>query len=162
MTSNLILREIQPTDNPHLAKVIRDTFIEHNAPQVGTVFSDPTTDDLYQLFREKGSILWVATIDDEVLGCCGVYPTSGLEEGTVELVKYYLASKSRGLGVGKALLEKTLASAKDLGYNRMYLESLPHYAKAVSIYENHGFTALSSPMGESGHTSCNVWMIKDL
>jgi putative acetyltransferase len=162
LMSNLTLREIIPSDNPSLAKVIRDTFIEHDAPQRGTVFSDPTTDDLYTLFRQEGSILWVAEYDNEIVGCCGVYPTPGLDDGTVELVKFYLASKTRGLGVGRSLLTQSIESAKHLGYNRMYLESLPHYAKAVSIYEKIGFTPLSSPMGESGHTSCNIWMVKDL
>jgi putative acetyltransferase len=48
MENTITIRTILPTDNPILAKIIRDVFIEHDAPQHGTVYSDPTTDDLYQ------------------------------------------------------------------------------------------------------------------
>ncbi len=162
MSPNVVIRPINPEDNTELAKVIRQVFIEHGAPQHGTVFSDPTTDDLYNLFREERSVLWVALIDDQIMGCCGVYPTPGLGDDTVELVKFYLDADARGHGIGKKLLEYSMRSAVELGFKRMYIESLPHYAKAVSIYEQLGFTHLDHPMGESGHTTCNIWMIRDL
>ena len=68
-----MIRPIEEKDNLPLAKMIRRVFDEHDAPQKGTVYSDPTTDDLYALFRIPKSILWVAEIDNEVIGCCGVY-----------------------------------------------------------------------------------------
>jgi putative acetyltransferase len=158
----MILRKIKIEDNPHLAAMIRAVFIEHNAPQQGTVYSDPTTDDLYQLFRSKNSILWVAEIENQIMGCCGLYPTEGLPKDTTELVKFYLPANARGKGLGKALLEKTIQSARELGYQKIYLESIPHYSKAVNIYVKQGFKKLTQPLGNSGHTTCDIWMIKEL
>jgi putative acetyltransferase len=156
------IRSATQDDNPCLASIIRKAFEEHGAPQHGTVYSDPTTDNLFELFREARSVLWVAEQNNEILGCCGVYPTPGLEADTAELVKFYILAKARGKGIGKALMLRSIESAKQFGYKRLYLESLPHYAKAVSMYERSGFKLLSAPLGNSGHVSCNIWMIKEL
>lgn len=157
-----MLRYIQQKDNSILAKIIRGVFIEHNAPTEGTVFEDPTTDSLFELFQVKKAVLWVAEWNGEVVGCCGIYPTDNLPEGCVELVKFYLAKAARGKGIGRLLLEKSIAFAKDFGYTEMYIESLPDYAKAVRIYEKLGFVHLEKPLGNSGHSGCNIWMLKTL
>jgi len=44
----------------------------------------------------------------------------------------------------------------------MYLESMPELVNAIAMYEKNGFTHISQPMGNSGHTGCEVWMMKDL
>lgn len=156
------IRQIKKEDNLSLATMIREVFHEHDAPQQGTVYSDPTTDNLYDLFQTEKSMLWVAEIDNEVVGCCGIYPTIGLQKNCVELVKFYLSAKSRGKGIGKTLMEKSIESAREFGYSELYLESLPIYSKAVSIYEKQGFVKLDKPLGDSGHTTCDIWMLKQL
>jgi putative acetyltransferase len=162
MENTITIRTILPTDNPILAKIIRDVFIEHDAPQHGTVYSDPTTDDLYQYFQTPKSQLWVAELNGEIAGCCGIYPTEGLAETCTELVKFYIHQSTRSKGIGKALMEKCVASALELKYEEMYLESLPHFAKAVHIYQKQGFEILNKPLGNSGHTTCDIWMVKPL
>jgi putative acetyltransferase len=142
--------------------MIRQVFKEHDAPQSGTVFSDPTTDDLFGLFRKTRSVLWVAELDGLPVGCCGIYPTEGLENKCAELVKYYLAESERGRGTGRQLMEKCIDSARDMAYQKLYLESMPHFSKAVRIYEKLGFRKLSGPLGNSGHTTCNIWMLLEL
>ena len=77
---NIIIREVEKTDNLILSQIIRNVFEEHGAPKQGTVYSDPTTDNLYELFRAKKSVLWVAVTDGKITGCCGIYPTNGLPE----------------------------------------------------------------------------------
>ncbi len=162
MHSAVIFREVIKEDSVLLARMIRQVFKEHDAPEIGTVFSDPTTDDLYGLFRLNRSVLWVAELDGIPLGCCGIYPTEGLENNCVELVKYYLAESERGRGTGRRLMEICIASARELGYRKLYIESMPQFSKAVRIYEKLGFRKLSSPLGNSGHTTCNIWMLLDL
>ena len=154
------IRKVRKNDNEDLAKVIRNVFIEFNAAQKGTVYSDPTTDNLYELFCMEKSVLWVAEIDTEIVGCCGIYPTVGLPSQCAELVKFYLCQKARGLGIGKVLMEQSIASAIALGYTELYIESLPDFSHAVNIYTKQGFVHLEKPLGASGHTSCNIWMHK--
>lgn len=158
----LKIRQVEDNDNLALALMIRKVFEEHNAPKTGTVYSDPTTDNLFALFQNSGSMLWVAELDGEIVGCCGIYPSEGLDKNCAELVKYYLAKEVRGKGIGKALMQQSEESARKLGYTQLYLESLPHFAKAVGIYEKQGFAKLDHPLGTSIHTSCNIWMLKEL
>lgn len=154
-------RLIEQKDNSFLAKFIREVFIEHNAHhREGTIFYDQTTDNLHLLFQTNKSVCWIALVNNEIVGCCGIYPTTGLRKGYAELVKFYVGSTSRGKGIGKGLLDKCISSAIELGYHRLYLESLPEFDKAVGIYEHYGFHHLDGPLGNSGHFGCNIWMEK--
>jgi putative acetyltransferase len=154
-------RKILKEDNPVLAKMIRSLFEIYDAPRSGTVYSDPTTDNLNSLFQKEGSTLNVAVSDGLAIGCCGVFPTEGLPEGYVELVKFYLDSEYHGIGIGKKLFDLTVEDAVMLGYDNIYLESLPHFSNALRIYENYGFRKIENPMGNSCHSSCNIWMVKE-
>jgi len=156
------IRPIEPGDNVELAKVIRAALTEFGANKPGTVYFDPTTDALYELFRTPGSYYFVATIDHKVVGGCGIFPTDNLPEGTCELVKLYVAKEARGTGLGKQLMEKSMSWAKSHGYTQVYLESMPELTKAVSIYEKVGFKSLDGPWGNSGHCGCDIWMLKEL
>lgn len=156
------IRPIEPGDNEALAKVIRAALAEFGANKPGTVYFDPTTDELFELFRTPGSFYYVATIDEIIVGGCGIFPTENLPQGTCELVKLYLAKEARGTGLGKQLMEISLSWAKDNGYTQVYLESMPELAKAVSIYEKVGFKSLDHPLGNSGHCGCDIWMLKEL
>ncbi|WP_299711298.1 GNAT family N-acetyltransferase [uncultured Tenacibaculum sp.] len=157
-----IYRKVKPEDNSYLATIIRNTIEEFDAPRTGTVYSDESTDHLYELFETPNSILWVAEVEGEPVGCCGIFPTEGLDEGYCELVKFYISSTVRGKGIGKNLMLKSIDSAKEMGYENVYLESLPHFSKAIAMYEESGFKTLDTQLGNSGHSSCNVWMVKNV
>lgn len=158
----IIFRPIEQKDNKAIAEVIRDVFREFKIHTPGTVFFDPTTDNLYGLFRKQGSEYWIAEEDGVIIGGCGVFPTEGLPEGCAELVKFYLSPSHRGKGTGRLLMEKTFESASLLGYRMLYLESLSELSRAISLYEKAGFKFVTGPMGKSGHFGCKIWMIKDL
>ena len=158
----MIIRKINKSDNKYLSDLIRAVFEEHDAPKEGTVYSDSTTDNLYEFFKNPKSILWVVEENNEILGCCGIYPTAGLPDDCAELVKFYLMPKARGRRIGAKLLEQSIQSAIELGYTEIYVESLSHFEKAVNLYHKFGFEKLNKPMGETVHTSCNIWMIKKL
>ena len=52
--------------------------------------------------------------------------------------------------------------AKELGYRKMYLESMPELNQAVILYEKLGFEHQCNALGNSGHFGCNIWMVKVL
>ena len=153
------IRRVRPGDNKDLATIIRGVFEEHDAPREGTVYSDETTDYLYEYFQVPNAALFVGEVDGEVVGCGGVYPTKGLPEGCLEFVKFYIRSAARGIGLGKAILTASLKFATDEGFSQVYIESIPHYRKAIAMYEKVGFRSLTSPLGESGHPTCDIWML---
>lgn len=156
------IRPIESGDNEALAKVIRTALAEFGANKPGTVYFDPTTDALYELFQTPGSFYFVATQDEKVIGGCGIFPTENLPNGTCELVKLYVAKEARGTGLGKQLMEQSMSWAKENGYTYVYLESMPELKKAVCIYEKVGFLPLDHPLGNSGHDGCDIWMLKAL
>jgi putative acetyltransferase len=159
----MIIRKLEEADNSAVAKMIRQVFVEHDAPREGTVYSDPTTDNLYELFKTQRSYLWVAENEQhEIVGCAGVYPTAGLSPNCAELVKVYVSKEVRGTGLGKELMQRSIDSAVELGYTELYLESLSAFSKAVSIYEKLGFIKLDQPLIDSDHKTCNIWMLKHI
>jgi putative acetyltransferase len=162
MNSNIQIRPIEQKDNIDIAKVIRGALEEFGANKPGTVYFDPTTDALFELFNTPGSYYYIATIDNKVVGGAGIFPTENLPKGTCELVKLYLHKDARGTGLGKQLLNTAMQWAKENGYTQVYLESMPELSKAVTIYENVGFQRINQPLGNSGHCGCDIWMVKNL
>jgi putative acetyltransferase len=159
---NIVISPIQPQHNTALAGIIRSALAEFGANKPGTVYFDPTTDALYELFQTPGSFYLVATENNQLLGGAGIFPSAGLPDGVAELVKMYLHQQARGRGLGRLLIERCLEAAKKMGYKKIYLETMPELGKAVAVYEKFGFSYLSGPMGNTGHFACDVWMIKEL
>ncbi len=158
----ITIRSIEPSDNQHLAVIIRNTLAEFGANHPGTVFYDATTDTLSEVFKKERSAYFVAEIDGKIVGGGGIYPTDGLPEATCELVKMYLLHEARGIGLGKQLLEKCFATARNYGFRQIYLETMPELKLALKLYEKSGFSYLCSPMGSSGHFGCDLHMSRSL
>ena len=108
------LRSIQESDNPFLATIIRNTLAEFGANHPGTVYFDPATDHLWELFQRNRSFYFVAEMDGEIVGGGGIFPTEGLPEEFCELVKMYLLPQARGIGLGKKIIELCLEKAREL------------------------------------------------
>jgi putative acetyltransferase len=159
---SIIYRTIEERDNKGIAELIRTVFREFKIDKPGTVYYDPSTDDLFHLFSIPGSEYWIVEDNGIIVGGCGVYPTPALPGGYAELVKLYLHSSQRGKGIGWQLMQKTFGSAKRFGYTHLYLESMPELSKAISLYDGAGFKNIPGPLGNSGHFGCIIWMVKEL
>ncbi len=159
---NISIRPIRSGDNAAIADIIRKILAEFGADKPGTVYFDPTTDDLFQLFSIPGSAYFVAESEGKIVGGSGVFPTPGLPDGCCELVKLYLLAEMRGQGLGLLLMERCFQKALDLGFNRIYLETMPELRTAIGLYEKAGFSYLPGPLGRSGHFGCDLWMIRIL
>lgn len=160
--SGFNIRPIEFRDNAAIAAIIRNSLAEFGANRPGTVYYDDSTDHLYELFQTKRSAYLIAEKNEIVQGGAGIFPTEGLPEDTCELVKMYLIPEARGFGLGTALMEECLQLAKQNGFKKIYLETMPELRKAISNYQKFGFTALDKPLGNSGHHGCAVWMIREV
>ena len=159
---NISIRPLRAGDNISIAAIIRKILAEFGANKPGTVYFDPTTDNLFQLFETPDSAYFIAEAEGDIVGGSGVFPTPGLPDGCCELVKLYLVSEMRGQGLGLMLMEKCFQKASDFGYRSMYLETMPELRSAIGLYEKAGFSYLPGPLGRSGHFGCDLWMIKTL
>ena len=159
---DVIIRKIEPTDNIAVAKVIRQVLIEHNVPKVGTAYADVSLDCMYETYNQKNSIYFVVEKEGKIIGGAGIAPLESGAVDTCELQKMYFLEEARGLGIGAKVMELCLESARNFGFANCYLETMPYMLAAQKLYKKYGFEYLEEPMGNTGHSSCPVWMLKKL
>lgn len=160
--NNIIIREVQKTDNAQLERIIKACFPEYDIPLTGTAYEDLETTQMFESYQKDKEIYFVIEVDSEVLGGAGIKPLKQGDGTVCELQKMYFSPKIRGKGYGKLLFKKCLKAAKDFGFNKCYIETASQLEAAIHIYESFGFKHLSEPLGNTGHYSCGIWMIKDL
>ena len=160
--SSFLIREIQPDDNPIIESVIKAIFHEFGLPLHGTAYEDDETPRMYESFQSENEIYYVAVEKGVVVGGAGITSLKGADPSICELQKMYFTPSARGKGYGKKIFNSCLEAARKMGYSRCYLESASQLKVAISLYEKNGFERLDAPMGNTGHYSCGVWMIKTL
>ena len=159
---NYTIRKIESKDNLKIASVIRNIFEELDAPKVGTAYADPHLDTLFEVYQAKNEIYFIVEEDGIILGGCGIGNLMDAEFKICELQKMYLAKEARGIGIAKELMQKCLEFAKQVGYDKCYIETLPFMKDAQKLYVKSGFAYIDAPLGSTGHNACDVFMIKDL
>jgi len=156
------IREIQVGDNSQVAQVIRSVLEELNVPKIGTAYADPQLDAMYETYQHPRSTYFVVEKDGKIMGCAGIAPLENGAPDVCELQKMYFLPETRGLGMGSQMMTTCLAQAQSFGFKQCYLETMPYMEAAQKLYKKSGFEYLEAPMGCTGHTSCPVWMIKEL
>lgn len=159
---NVVIREINKEDNSQVAAVIRAVLIDLGVPKVGTAYADTALDSMYEHYDKPRATYFVVTENDKILGCAGVAQLDNYKGNICELQKMYFLEAARGKGIGREMIEVCLNRAKDFGYEGCYLETMPYMEAAQKLYKKMGFVYIDSPMGDTGHYSCPVWMLKTL
>ncbi|HMK07313.1 MAG TPA: GNAT family N-acetyltransferase, partial [Flavobacterium sp.] len=134
----IIIREITREDNAEIAKVIRDVLIEHNVPKVGTAYADPQLDFMFEAYDIPNAVYFVVENNFRIIGGAGISQLVNESEGVCELQKMYFLSEARGLGLGSQMMEKCLHKAKEFGYSKCYLETMPYMEDAQKLYLKSG------------------------
>jgi len=158
----MIIRKIQQSDNEKVAKVIRAVLIEHNVPKVGTAYADASLDCMFETYTTPRSAYFVVEKDGKIIGGAGISQLENESDEVCELQKMYFLAETRGLGVGALMMQKCLDQAKVFNYKKCYLETMPYMKAAQKLYLKSEFNYIDAPMGNTGHNSCPVWMIRDL
>lgn len=158
----MIIRPIEKKDNAKIAETIRTVLIELEVPKVGTAYADPHLDYLFETYQKQKSAYFVVEKNHKIIGGAGVSQLENGDSSICELQKMYFMPEARGLGLGLQMMEKCLQSARDFGFKQCYLETMPNMNNAQKLYLKVGFEYLCAPLGNTGHNSCPVWMIKNL
>jgi putative acetyltransferase len=84
----------------------------------------------------EGRLLLVEC-EGQLAGCVALH---ALEPGICEMKRLYLRPRFRGKGLGRALAERIMAEARQIGFRRMRLDTVePVMKDAVGMYRRLGF-----------------------
>ncbi len=162
INSSYIIREIEARDNKQIKNIIQSVILEMGAPKIGTAYEDISLEDMFTAYQKDNAIYFVVEHDGKVLGGGGIAQLDDVKKNTCELQKMYFMPQIRGKGLGAKMIEKCILKAKEFGYNQCYLETMPYMTAARKLYAKNGFSQIDSPMGNTCHYSCDVWMIRTL
>jgi len=136
MTGQLELREVTSADVPeviaHVAEVLAEFGLSFG---IGTDTDDQLR-HLPQSYVDGGGVFWIARAGGVIVGTCGVFPVGG---SMYELRKMYLRPRSRGLGLGKRLLDLAVEWTRARGGTQLVLDTIEGMTAAIAFYESHGF-----------------------
>lgn len=156
------IREITLSDNKQVAKLIRKVLVDIGVPKVGTAYADKTLDAMFEAYDKPKATYFVVEENDVIIGCAGVAPLDNYKGNVCELQKMYFLEEARGRGIGTRMIQVCLDTAKTYGFEKCYLETMPYMKAAQELYKKNGFEYIKERMGDTGHYSCPVWMLKNL
>ncbi len=159
-----LLRPIRPADDPAVAHNIRTVMTELGCTAQGFAIHDPEVDRMSSAHAATGSAYWVVEQDGAVVGGAGFARLAGstAADGTCELQKMYFQPRARGIGAGRALLQRLLAEMRACGYRTCYLETTSWMTDAQALYQAAGFRRIDRAMGTTGHHACDRFYVLDL
>lgn len=158
LTQDMAIKPIEKKYAEGMSQIVKKVLEEFNFAIPGTVIEDEDLNDLYSFYQKHGHAYFVIVDRAELVGGGGIRPLEGEKSSICELTKMYIRSEYRGLGLGRKLLCRCLAFAKDYGYKSCYLETIDKMNVARHLYAQFGFQELSSRKGNTGHSSCDRWM----
>lgn len=156
------IREIQEKDNHKIKQVLISVMTEFGVPDHGTALQDEELDNMSNAYTDNKSIYYVVLADNIICGGAGISKLKGTNKNICELQKMYFLPTIRGKGIGSNLITKCLDFAKKNQYNLCYIETMYNMIDAQNLYKKNGFVFIDHPMGDTGHSSCPVWMTLEL
>ena len=158
----MLIRTINESDNKNIAIILREVLIEMNIPKKGSAYEDPEIDNMYESYQSNRSIYFVVEEKSKILGGAGINQLKNGDVNICELQKMYFHKSLRGKGIGDKMIELCLEFALESNYKKCYIETMPNMVNAQKLYIKKGFKYIDKPLGNTGHTACPVWMLKNL
>lgn len=130
---------IEQAQTPGEFEMARTLFVEYqDALGIDLCFQDFEREvaELPGAYAPPRGRLYLAWVDDALAGCVALRP---LREDGCEMKRLYLRPGFRARGLGRTLAQRVIRDAREMGYARMYLDTLPSMAAAQALYAALGF-----------------------
>jgi ribosomal protein S18 acetylase RimI-like enzyme len=129
---------------PEHMEQIRGLFVEYASSLGFSLCFQSFDDELNNLPGAYGppqGRLLLARHAGHAAGCIALRP---LQTGICEMKRLYVRPANRGLGLGRILVERLIAEAQALGYERMRLDTIASAMKdAIALYRRMGFKEIA-------------------
>ena len=122
---------------------IRNLFIEYsNSLEFDLSFQDfqKELDDLPGDYAAPSGRLLLGFYDSDPAGCVALRRIS---DEICEMKRLFVRPQCRGLGIGKALATKVIEEAREIGYRRIRLDTVPAMQTAIELYVSLGFREIA-------------------
>jgi putative acetyltransferase len=156
------IRRLQHDDVHQLLELIKSVRQEFGLSSRVSELLEPSDYAVLDVYRNRRSAYFVASMGTKVLGGAGIFPLANEDWGTCELQRMYLHSHHRGRGIGQSLLNACLEAARFSGFKRCYAETVSEMSNAIAFYERNGFRRLTAPIGTTGHSHNDCWLVLDM
>ena len=94
---------------------------------------------LKEMYAEPDGAILLSKEEDIYTGCVAVRKKG---HKIAELKRMYVRPAYQKKGLGEKLLKEALSMAKELGYEKIRLDTLAHMTPAINLYEKYGFTLI--------------------
>lgn len=120
------------------------------------VLGDPET----HILATGGHVLFALAIDEAgTRRAVGTVALRHEGRGVYELTKMAVTPAARGLGIGRRLLEASVAIFHARGGRELFLESSSRLRPALKLYESAGFVHHPAPRPGSHYARADVYMV---
>ena len=130
---------IESVKTPQQVEIARTLFLEY-ADSLGFDLSFQNFEqELAELpgnYVPPGGRLYLAFEKGRPAGCIALRKISNEE---CEMKRFYVCPLFRGKGLGKRLATRVIEEAREIGYKRMLLDTVPAMKRAISLYRALGF-----------------------
>ncbi len=134
------IREAQfPSDQAAVVALIREYAAWLDIDMSFQNFEAEMAQISHQYSLPKG-MLWVVQESEKLVGCIGF---KRFDNSTAEVKRLYVQPAFRGQQTGYKLMQLVINTTRQLGYQRLVLDTVPQTAASHSLYLRLGFTSIA-------------------
>lgn len=138
MAKNIIIHTLDAQDIGSAKEIIQE-YLHWIGVDLSFQHIEDELANFPDLYQEPEGAFLMAKVGQQFAGCVGL---KKIDEHVCEMKRLFVREEFRTLGIGKALVERILAEAKELEYTAIRLDTLSWMKGAVGLYRKFGFVEI--------------------